>query len=107
MHLYKRKRLPSYPPPVSWVVDRHLHSKFQRLPSYFDDGHSAGANQGYAKLATPKPAIQRQDVPAKLKAELIQAIVFPVVTYGSEAWSLSKDECSKLNAFETKSYRRE
>ena len=29
-----------------------------------------------------------------------------MVTYGCEAWSLSKDERSKLRAFETKSYRR-
>ena len=49
---------------------------------------------------------QRKDVPATLKAKLIQVIVFPVVTYGCEAWSLSKDERSKLNAFETKAYRR-
>ena len=66
----------------------------------------ARLNQGYAKLATLKPEIQRKDVPATLKAKLIQAIVFPVVTYGCEAWSLSKDERSKLNAFETKAYRR-
>ena len=66
----------------------------------------ARLNQGYAKLATLKPVIQRKDVPATLKAKLIQAIVFPVVTYGCEAWSLSKDERSELDAFETKAYRR-
>ena len=66
----------------------------------------ARLNLGYAKLATLKPMLQRKDVPATLKARLIQAIVFPVVTYGCEAWSLTKDERSKLRAFETKSYRR-
>ena len=55
-----------------------------------------------AKLATLKPVIQRKDVPATLKAKLIHAIVFPVVTYGCEAWSLSMDERSKLNASERK-----
>ena len=44
----------------------------------------ARLNQGYAKLATSKPIIQRKNVPATLKAKLIQAIVFPVVTYGCE-----------------------
>ena len=66
----------------------------------------ARLNQGYAKLATLKPVFQRKDVPATLKVKLTQAIVFPVVTYGCEAWSLSKDERSKLNAFATKAYRR-
>ena len=66
----------------------------------------ARLNQGYAKLATLKPMIQRKDVPAKLKVKLIQAHVFPVVTYGCEAWALSKDERSKLNTFETKAYNR-
>ena len=59
----------------------------------------ARLNQGYAKLATLK-VIQRKDVPATLKAKLIQAIVFPVVTYGCEAWSLSKDERGKLKSIQ-------
>ena len=49
-------------------------------------------NQGFAKMAVRKPMLRRKDIPARLKVKLIQALVFPVVTYGCEAWSLSKDE---------------
>ena len=45
----------------------------------------ARLNQDYTKLATLKPVIQWKDVSAKLKAKLIQAIVFPIVMYGCEA----------------------
>ena len=66
----------------------------------------ARLNQGYAKLAVMKPVLKRKDIPARLKVKLIQALVFPVVMYGCEAWSLSKDENCNLRAFETKAYRR-
>jgi hypothetical protein len=66
----------------------------------------ARLNQGYAKLAVMKPVLQRKDIPARLKVRLIQAFVFPVVMYGCEVWSLSKNENCKLRAFETKVYRR-
>ena len=53
-----------------------------------------------------KPVLKRKDTPARLKVKIIQALVFPVVLYGGEAWSLLKDENCKLKAFETKAYRR-
>ena len=66
----------------------------------------AKLNQGYVKLAVLKSVLKRKIVPARLKVKLIQALMVPVVSYGCEAWSLSKDECCKLKAFETKAYRR-
>jgi len=61
---------------------------------------------GYARLAGLAPVLKRKDISAKLKVKLIQSLVFPVVTYGCEAWTLLKEERRKLISFETKSYRR-
>ena len=36
----------------------------------------------------------------KLKARLIKALVWPFVTYGSEAWTLNKELCEYVEAFE-------
>jgi len=42
----------------------------------------------------------------KLKARLIKALVWPIVTYGSEAWTLNKELCENVEAFEIQCYRR-
>ena len=34
------------------------------------------------------------------KVHLVKAMVFPVVMYGCESWSIKKTECQKIDAFE-------
>jgi len=41
-----------------------------------------------------------------LKARLIKSLVCPIVTYGSEAWTLNKDLEGNIGAFEMQCYRR-
>ena len=33
------------------------------------------------------------------KCHLVQAMVFPVVMYGCENWTIKKAECQRINAF--------
>ena len=35
------------------------------------------------------------------KVRLVKAIVFPVVMYGCESWTVKKAECRRIDAFET------
>ena len=35
------------------------------------------------------------------KVCLVKAMVFPVVMYGCESWTIRKAECQKIDAFET------
>ena len=37
---------------------------------------------------------------------IVKAIVFPVVMYGCESWTIKKDECRKIDAFELWCWRR-
>ena len=37
---------------------------------------------------------------------LLKAIVFPVVTYGCESWTVKKAECQRIDAFELSCWRR-
>ena len=37
---------------------------------------------------------------------LVKAIVFPVIMYGCESWTLKKAECQKIDAFELWCWRR-
>ena len=40
------------------------------------------------------------------KVRLVKAMVFPVVTYGCECWTIKKDECQRIDAFELWCWRR-
>ena len=47
-----------------------------------------------------------RDITLPTKVHLVKAIVFPVVTYVCESWTLKKAECRKMDAFELWCWRR-
>ena len=40
-----------------------------------------------------------RDIPLPTKVRLVKAMVFPVVTYGCESWTVKKAECQRIDAF--------
>ena len=40
------------------------------------------------------------------KAHLVKAMVFPVVVYGCESWTMRKAECRRIDAFELWCWRK-
>ena len=46
------------------------------------------------------------DITMPRKVHLVKAMVFPVVRYGCESWTLKKDECQRIDAFELWCWRR-
>ena len=47
-----------------------------------------------------------RDITLSTKVHLVKAIVFPVVTYGCESWTIKKAECQRIDAFELWCWRR-
>ena len=41
-----------------------------------------------------------RDITLPNKVRLVKAMVFPVVTYGCESWTVKKAECQRIDAFE-------
>ena len=41
-----------------------------------------------------------RDIALPTKVHLVKAMVFPVVMYGYESWTVKKAECQRINAFE-------
>ena len=41
-----------------------------------------------------------RDITLPTKVRLVKAMVFPVVMYGCESWSVKKAECRRIDAFE-------
>ena len=50
--------------------------------------------------------LKRRDVTFPTKVHLVKAMVFPVVTYGCESWTIKKTECRRINVFELWCWRR-
>ena len=46
------------------------------------------------------------DITLPTKIHLDKAMVFPVVMYGCEIWTIKKAECQKIDAFELGCWRR-
>ena len=46
------------------------------------------------------------DITLPTKVRLVKAIVFPVVMYGCESWTVKKAECRRIDAFELWCWRR-
>ena len=47
-----------------------------------------------------------RDITLPTKARLVKAMVFPVVMYGCESWTVKKAECQRIEAFELWCWRR-
>ena len=44
--------------------------------------------------------LKSRDITLPTKVRLVKAMVFPVVMYGCESWTIKKAECQKIGAFE-------
>ena len=47
-----------------------------------------------------------RDITLPTKVRLVEAMVFPVVTYGCESWTVKKAECQRIDSFELWCWRR-
>ena len=50
--------------------------------------------------------LKSRDTTLPTKVHLVKAMVFPVIMYGCESWTVKKAECRKIDAFELWYWRR-
>ena len=50
--------------------------------------------------------LKRRDITLLTKVCIVKAMVFPVVVYGCESWTIKKAECQGSDAFELWCWRR-
>ena len=50
--------------------------------------------------------LKSRDITLQAMVCLVKAVVFPVVMYGCESWTVKKAECQRIDAFEPWSWRR-
>ena len=51
--------------------------------------------------------LKSRDITLPTKVLLVKAMVFPVVMYGCESWTIKKAECRKIDAFELWCWRQQ
>ena len=44
--------------------------------------------------------LRSRDITLPTRVHIVKAMVFPVVMYGCESWSIKKAECQRIDAFE-------
>ena len=50
--------------------------------------------------------LKSRDITLPTKVRLVKAMVFPVVMYGCESWTVKQAECQRIDAFELWCWRR-
>ena len=57
-------------------------------------------------MTNPDSILKSRDITSPTKVRLVKAMVFPVVKYGCESWTVKKAECRGIDAFELWCWRR-
>ena len=61
---------------------------------------------GRKVMTTLDSIFKSRDITLATKVSLVKAMVFPVVMYGCESWTVKKAECRRIDAFELWCWRR-
>ena len=61
---------------------------------------------GRKAMTNPDSILKSRDITLPTKVCLVKALVFPVVMYGCESWTIKKAECHRIDASELWCWRR-
>ena len=72
----------------------------------FESINDSGLPLGRKAMTNPNNILQSRDITLPAKIHLIKVMVFPVVMYGCESWTVKKAEHQRVDAFELWCWRR-
>ena len=96
-------------PITSWQIDRETVETVSdfiflgsKITAYGDCSHEIKRRLllGRKAMTNLDNILQRRDFTLPTKVRLVKAIVFPVVMYECESWTIKKAECRRIHAFE-------
>ena len=99
-------------PITSWEVDGETVADFISLGSKItadgDCSHEIKRHLLFGKkvMTNLDSIFKSRDITLPTKVRLVKAMVFSVVTYGCESWTVKKAECQRIDAFELWCWRR-
>ena len=98
-------------PITSWHIDGETVAYFIFLGSKIsadgDCSHEIKTLTFGRKVMTNLDSILKsRDITLPIKVHIVKAMVFPVVMYGYESWTVKKAECRRIDAFQLWCWRR-
>ena len=111
LNIQKTKIMASNPI-TSWQIDGETVTDFiflgSKVIAYGDCSHEIKRLLLFGrKVMTNLDSILKgRDITLPTKVHLVKALVFPVVIYGCESWTIKKAECQRIDAFELWCWRR-
>ena len=93
-------------PIISWQIDGETVADFIFLGSQItadgDCSHEIKRRLLLEKkvMSNLDSILKSRDITLPTKVRLVKAMVFPMVMYGCESWTIKKAECRRIDAFE-------
>ena len=99
-------------PITSWQIDGETMTEFiwggSKIIADGDCSHEIKRCLEEKLYFLPKldSILKSRDITLLIKFGIVKAMVFPVVMYGGESWTIKKAECQRIDAFELWCWRR-
>ena len=93
-------------PITSWQIDGETEADFifwgSKITADGDCSHEIKRHLliGRKAMTNLDSILKSRNIPLPTKVHLVKAMVFPVVMYGCENWTIKKAECWRIDAFE-------
>ena len=112
LNIQKTKIMASSPI-TSWQIDGETMETVtdfiflgSKITADGDCSHKIKRLLGRKVMTNLDSIIKSRDITLPTKVRLVKAMVFPVVMYGYESWTIKKAECRRIDAFELWCWRR-
>ena len=102
----QKTKIMAFGPITSWQIDGETMTDFIFLGSKITaDGDCSHEIKrclllGRKAMTSLDSILKSRDITLPTKIGLVKAMVFPVVMYGCESWTIKKAECRRIDAFE-------
>ena len=99
-------------PITSWQIDGETVADFifgaSKITADGDCSHKIRKRLLFGRkvMTNLDSILKSRDITLSTKVHLVKAMVFPVVMYGCESWTIKKAECQRIDAFELWCWRR-
>ena len=112
----ERTKIVASGPITSWEIDGET---VETVPDFFYGGSSKITTDGDCSheikrrlflgskvMTNLDSTVKSRDITLSTKVRLVKAMVFPVIMYGCESWTIKKAECQRIDALELRCWRR-
>ena len=111
----QKSKITASGPITSWHIDRETMEKAtdfsfsgSKITADGDCSHEIKRCLllGKKVMINLENILKSRDITLLIKVHLVKAVIFPVVMYGYESWTIKKAECQRIDAFELWCWRR-